>query len=648
MSDETTEDTLDVSAMSQAQLREHYANLSTAIETLEGDELTIETGEAIRALKVERNSVATAVNNIVALSADLVEDVPLADTDASETIIEALTDDAADASADAPDADADVDTTVVAEAPTVADLPTAETLAEQAETIVADAPAPVETVAETTIVHDVITPNTEEPTVAEAPDPNTPTAADTAALVAEAQAIVESAPVPVTAGLNDRPTDGGTAVIERPKVSYQAGAGQSEFAQNTIIGFDELGQAIRSVQLSGRASADGSRTSGVVASIPSFEATPGMPTEILSTRDGAVHSTALIDETVEAWKRARTAAANGTTVDAVTAAICTPLDIVRDVPECGVTDTPFADSFPQRGVGRGGFQYFPAMALIDTADNVNIWTEADQDAIAEATPSTWKPSPLIECATATSVTAEELVASATVDNSTNMSQPEQVVQFMHKMAVMRSRVREQYLLGKFDATASAYTHTGDYGALAALSSVILELTPRLTYGERLDEGDYDLVLEPGHFQKLLVDENSRIFGNSLESRKAGIIAKLKDEGGFGKVTILRDFRTGLATTFGTLRTPGSSAIALPRLFDANRVRFVPAGAYIFGATGEEATGWETDPQLHRMNRMQWFSKEWLLLAKHGCHPAATVDLVSCGSGARANGITPVDCTGQTS
>ena len=62
------------------------------------------------------------------------------------------------------------------------------------------------------------------------------------------------------------------------------------------------------------------------------------------------------------------------------------------------------------------------------------------------------------------------------------------------------------------------------------------------------------------------------------------------------------------------------------------MRLVPAGSYIYGATGEQATGWQTDPQLARQNRMQAFSAEWLLLAKHGKAPAAFIDITSTPDG----------------
>lgn len=665
MSD-TPDTNVDLSKLSEAELRAKYAEMTDAIETLRAEQMTVETGQAIRALKIKRNEIVATVRELHAAQADDIEDVDIDAVDASATIVEAL---AADGETVDPAAETtETETTEVSTAPAAETTEVVETegtetapaaevetpeVTENAETApAAEATATVAETAEpgreTATTHDVPTTNHGGTPVADSTPDNTsePTTDETAAVIEAAQQIADSAALAgagaVTASLHDqRPVVAGLS--DRPSVDYQAGAGQTNFSQGTPLDFEQIGQAISNVQSTGRAEG-----SGIVASLPGFDVTQGMLHSVLSSRTmTADEATAAINETVKAHGVRRTLIIEGRLddIDPVTAAICTPLDIIRDVPECGVTDMPFSDIFPQRGIGRLGFQYFPQMALIDTDPNVNIWSDSDQDAVDESDTSTWKPSPLIQCLPAVQVTAEELVASAQVDNSTQISQPEQVVQFMHKLAVQRARRREQYLQGKFDATASGYTLTGDYGAMVALLSTG-ELLERLVYGERLDEGDYDLVLEPGHMRKLLLDEDARVFGDTLASRKAGVIAKIKDELGVGQVIVLRDFRTGGG--YDDLNAPGDAAVAMPRLYDSNRVRFVPASAYIFGATGEDATGWETDPQLTRQNRMQWFSKEWLLLAKHGCHPAAYIDLTSCASGARANGIEPVDCTDQAS
>jgi hypothetical protein len=406
------------------------------------------------------------------------------------------------------------------------------------------------------------------------------------------------------------------------------------------LSYSDIGQAMQSVK-SRRPSPSGGSLSGVVASLPDFESTPDLGVAVLSTRRTAEQNTADINETVDAWRQAREGKLPRT------AAICAPLDILRDIPRCGVVSTPVADLFPQRPISRLGFQYIPQMELADTDSGVAVWTQADQDLIDDDDSSTWKPVVDIVCADPILVRADEITVGARVDNSTEMSQPEHVEEFMHKLAVQRARRREQYILGELDALSSAYTYTSNYGALSGLLDAINSLLPRLTYGERLDEGDYDLVLEPGHMQKLFNDENSRVYGDTTAARKAAILAKLKDECGVSRIVVSRDFRTG-GFTYGAVNPPGDSADALPTLQDANRVRLVPSSAFLYGATGEQATGWQTDPQLVRQNRTQWFSTEWVLLAKHGCHPAAFIDVLACGNGSRANGIAPVNCVGQAS
>lgn len=657
---------VDFGSMTVDELRAEYARLSEAIDVLKEQPRTIELAEQINGLRVQRNEVASTANALRAAEAE-VEDVPLedpvAEADGGDADPEADADGDANDTADTADGDTATDTAEAAdgdaaevetvdatnETPAEPDVTSdpAETPPVATEVTSTATPAATHEAGETATPEDVTTTDNtviaqEETTVSD----TTPTPDNTPSddVIAEAEAIVESAASggelvdAVTAGV--RPP-AAPSVPERPRVGYLAGGGQNEFAQGSPIDFSQLGQAMDSVR--DRKAPHGETISGIVASIPGFEQTPDLPVPVLSTRMSPVETTALIAETVEAHRRKR----QGEQLDAVTAAICEPLDIIREIPECGVTVTPFADLFPQRPVGRLGFQYFPGMSLADTNDGINVWTEGDQEAVDEGNPATWKPTVLIQCSDAVPVKAEELVASAQVDDSTELSQPEKVQEFMHKMAVQRARRREQYLLGKFDATASPYDadYSGALGAFAALIRAINELMPRLVYGERLDEGDYDVVLEPGHLNKLVNDESARLFGDTVKSRRAEIINRIKEETGAGQVTILRDFKTG---GFGALSTPGGASAELPTLFDTNRVRLVPSQAYLYGATGEEATGWQTDAQLTRQNRMQWFSKEWLLLAKHGCHPAAFVDLTACGNGARANGVEPADCTGEAS
>ncbi len=453
------------------------------------------------------------------------------------------------------------------------------------------------------------------------PDTDTTLDDEAAALVAADEVLAGTAHVAAA----DRPT---APAYTRPRVAYVAGAGQTAFAQGVDLDYDGLARAWESRRLSIKPGMDGARTRAVVAALPSFDETADVPVASLNHTNGIHTNDNLIRESVAAWRQARTGAPG-----AHVAAICDPLDIIRDIPAEGIVDSPFSDVFPQRPVGRLGFQFTRASSLTVAASGVDIWTESDQDAVDADNSATWKPTVQIECSTPAEVTAEELVTSATVDNSVQISSPERVREFMHKLAVARARRREQYLLGLFDATASEYTYsTGTYGTLPGTIAAIETVLPQLLYAERLDEGDYDLVIDPGFLNKLIIDENKKGYGEPVD-----VLAKLRAQTGLN-VVVLRDF-VG-SNPFQTPPTPGAGASAATALPSANTVRLVPAGAYIFGATGEESTGWQTDPQLARQNRVQAFSAEWLMLAKHGEHPAATISVTSNSNGGRGGFVTP--------
>lgn len=606
----TANESTDLTALSLDDLRAKFDDLTGHIDTLSAKEPSVETAQQIRELRLARNKVATAAKQVMAAQAD-------------EAAAEAAAEDV-----DGPVAEAaDVVEDVVVE-DVVAD---AETVSEEAAAVVAEAEqivetavgAIVETAGETAIAQNDSANHVDGgPTVADNPAPSTETVVAAEAIVAEGTAVTASVDRPLAT----------TEQPAKPVVSFQAGPGQSQFTSGQNLSIEDVGIAM---QTSKRRT--GTKSEGIVASLPSFEKTPGMEGMVLNSRASAADNTALVSETVELWRAARRAEINGE-APGVTAAICTPLDVIREIPACGVTDSPVSDLFPQRGVGRLGFQYFPAPALADASSHIAMWDQTDQDSVDENDTDTWKPAPIIECAPAVSVTADEIVGGAQVDDAVQLSQPEVVEAVLAKIAVARARTRESYLLGRVDATASAYSFAGAYGALTSLIATS-EIMPIGTYAERIDAFDYDLVLEPGHMQKLIIDEMMRGYGDP-SSAKARVLEAIKNAFGVGRVVETLDLVGG---GYSGLATPGNAAVALPSVNATNRVRIVPSGAYLFGSTGEQATGWQTDPQLARQNRTQWFSKEWLFLTKHGCSPAITIDITSCANGDRAFGSEIIEC-----
>lgn len=575
---EVEADVFDITTATEDQLRERASELRDKIATLEAGPRNLATVQAVTDLRTERNQMVQAVNQMKAVDAAGLVDDEITEIDDTAAATEVA------------DAGETVDTE-----------PTADE----------SAPSPAET-----------TVSASDP-IPEVPD----SPGDSPELVAAAEEVLAEARV---ASATDRPVAPATPAYTRPRAAYVAGAGQTEYAQGAELGDSEMARAWESMRTGLQPGPNG-RARAVVANLRPYESESDMPIEILSAGNSIERNDALIDASVAAWRDKR----NGQAPAAHTAAICDPLDIIREIPYGGETDSSFADRFPQRPISRLGFQFTRASAMSAASSGVAIWTEGDQSGVDVDDSGTWKPTVLIECSSPAEIKAQELTTSALVDTSTEMSSPERVAEFMHKLAVARARRREQYVLDLFDATASPYTLTGTFGAMASLTQAVHTVLPQLLYTERLDEAEYDLVLDPGFYDKLVID-----IAVQCELSTEDALARIEREIGLSLVR-LRDFETARATApFQTPPTPGGGSAALTALPSANRARLVPAGAYIYGATGEQATGWQTDPQLARQNRMQAFSQEWLLLAKHGEHPAAFIDITSVSNGSRGGCVTP--------
>lgn len=569
---------IDLSLLTETELRDLHAQLTSQIDELSAQDLTPAIAVQINALRQDRNYTVQAVNEILSF-----------EPDSDEAIVELESDEV-----------------------------TSEASAEAVETVEAieavEAVEAVETI-EPTIEEDSVT----DTGSAENENSEVLAAAEEVVAGTEAQELALTA----SAG---RPTAPATPAKQR--VAYIAGAGQRVYSQGVEMDFESLARAWDSSK-GLKPGPGGAQERAVIANLPAYEdnyADLGM--EMLTSSNGTLRNDTLIAQSVEAWKAKR----EGSEMTAQVAAICEPLDIIREIPDCGETDTPFTDLFPQRPIGRLGFTFTRASAAADVDGAINEWSQQDQDDIDESDPSTWKPCIPIDCATPDTVTAEELVTCISVDTSTEMSSPERVREFMNKLKVQRARRREQIQLDRFDATASGFSYTGHngYGTIPSLVQAIETMMPQLAYPERLNETDWDIVFEPGLVQKLTIDRHNVCNPVDMAAARSETIAWLRSYLG-RNVVELRDFKG--SNPFQSIPAADTED-PLEELPSTDRIRFVPSGAYIYGSTGEEATGWQTDPQLVRQNRKQAFTMEWFLLAKHGCHPAAYIDLTSTPDGGR--------------
>jgi len=581
--DESAEVVLDPAEMTEDQLLAREGELKSAIAELDDEPKTLDAAQRKNELRAERNIVVETVNSLRTLDdvpAIEVEDITV--SDAAEAVSEEVEEEVAEESTGS---EATVEST--------------DSAAEVSEAPEAELTGTTETEAEVSTTDNEI-------------------------MAAAEDAIDGGSHVAST----ERPV---APTVVRPTVAYVAGAGQSAFAQGVALDdYAALAEAWESRRTTIKPDSTGGQARAVVASLPSFDSTPGLEVESLSRNNSTTHNDALIAESVAAWEAKQA----GAEMAPHTAAICDPLDIIREIPEDGNNSTPFSDLFPSRPASRLGFTYTPASALSVAASGVTVWEQSDQDSVDDTDPSTWKPAVHIECSSTVEVKAKELVTAATVDTNTEMSSPERVREFMGKLATARARAREQHMLGLFDATAATYSqaNVNTEGTVIAIVRAVLQLLPVLTYGERINEQSYQLVLEPGTSQKLALDN---VAVGQKES-VANALAFITAETGLSTVQ-LSDFGVG-GNAFTTAVQAAGGSDVIDVLPGVDRLRLVPAGDYLYSATGEQSTGWQTDPQLARQNRMQAFSAEWLLLAKHGVAPAGILDVTSVATGIRTAAV----------
>jgi hypothetical protein len=456
--------------------------------------------------------------------------------------------------------------------------------------------------------------------------------------------------------------EGGSSVppatqTPRHRMALTAAAGSSIAQQGTEVDWSELGIMVDQAK---RMNEPGK---AMLASVGGFEQISDLETEPLRKNNGPEKNTELIHEAVDAymaraWDRPR----------AMTAAICEPFDIIREIPDCTQAAEPLSDSLPTRPIGRLAFQFIPSMSISDftvftdaespgtpqaTDAFAVVWDEAAQAAVDPTDPTTWKPCAFIDCPEVETVAAKAITACLTWDITTDMSSPERIQDAMRKLAARRARLKTEYLLGLAETFSHHFRMTGPYGALPGFIEGLITMLAQGEYAERLDDGTpYQVYTPPGLLEALVIDRNNvaNPAGVNSGAVAAYVSSECADAGWNIRVIDLEDVSINESAPFAALPTPSvGSATPLPGLGGSShpfRVHVIAPESVLYGSTGEINTGVERSPELMRQNRAQMFSEEFLLLTKHGCYPWFTLDLTLCPNGGRAGLVTPYSCTGS--
>lgn len=387
----------------------------------------------------------------------------------------------------------------------------------------------------------------------------------------------------------------------------------------------------------------------ILASVPDFSSMAdggdeSIP-EPLSQRNGAPRNTELIHEAVADWRARRmgeTPARQG--------AICTPLDIIREIPDAFNTDTRVGPTFPQRPISRLGFTYTPSAVLADVVGGANIWTETQQNAVDPNTPSTWKGIVDFACGNPVDVKALFVVWGARIDMMLEMSSPERVQNLENALQALRSRRKEGRTLNLLDATLGKYVWPNPgysaHGALPSFVYMLNALLANLPHTNRLSETGFTVVIPPGLPQALVSDvahkngTDTNVVRDVLAEIQAGV------DGVSQIVGSLDGTDAGAGEPSWPMPVPRDSTqaqAAVPSLDGSYRVRIYDPSGYIYGETGELNVGTYRGPDEIRQNKSILFGEEGLLLAKHGPQAGGFVDVSVCVNGQRAGNVAAVAC-----
>lgn len=413
-------------------------------------------------------------------------------------------------------------------------------------------------------------------------------------------------------------------IVEKVKVGYRAAMNSADREFGSPIDARGFGQAGASVMPTG---ARNIVAATVIASLPGYEDFSHVDgVEVLSNARGVSDNDRIIREAIESRSSGKVA----------TAALCAPLEIIRDIPVCGTEATPFRDAFVKVPMSRGGWTYTPGVN-----PQAAIWTEADQAAVDPDDSATWKPCNTLTCTPTATVKADEVVGCISFDDTLEWSSPELVAQAWGRTRVDMVRKSEIGLMRRFDAEALAAggaftaTNTATYASGPFLKESITEALNSILYTIRESGSDYVIALTDTFVRHLKANSSGQQFGDCT----ADVLACLSDLTGNEVVEVL-DVSGAGADVAPASGVPGVvSAITVAA--DSFRVRLIPRSSMIVGVTGVEEYGVERSPELRRQNRGQMFGKEYFALARPGCAIPSYVDLLNvCVRGGKLGSIVP--------
>lgn len=424
----------------------------------------------------------------------------------------------------------------------------------------------------------------------------------------------------------------------RPRVAMLAAAGAELVPTGNAITLTQIGQEWDRRKR-------GAGGSAILASLPAFENMNDFPLdEILHIDHGVTHNDRLILEAQDAWRMRR----RGEQVPARMAAICGPLDYIREIPDAFNSSEPVSGIFPSRPAGHLGYQFTPSLNLADVLSGSTIWSDTNQASVDPTNSATWKPCVTVACPNQSSVRAEAATACLLFDITTEMSNPERIRNATNAVLAAKARNKEARVLQLIDSLSYFYSFYNDvYGALPTIIEACNTAIAQATFGNRLDAPDYTLIIPPALLQLATIDRSARAYG--VEQEVSDVLAYLRASiPGVSEIVQTLDESLGgdPGIPFSAFPTVGpANGIPLPWIScQIYRLRLVAPEAALYSETGEVNVGvGRQDTNLQRQNRAMYFTEDFFMLSKSGPQPWFGIDIELDASGARAGLVAPVGC-----
>lgn len=306
---------------------------------------------------------------------------------------------------------------------------------------------------------------------------------------------------------------------------------------------------------------------------------------------------------------------------------CSIPEPIYDQPMLGDLSRPIRNAFDVLNASRGAVQAYPPICIPD--EGADVWTCAQDEAVDDEDPLTWKTCVALECDTEAATLVEPIYKCLTVGTFQERFAPEQWEAFVFQVDKLAARLAEARLFNWLAAAATAvYTSPVDSGSTYA-NFIQQQIRIAATIRQEQRLGDAQIVTVGSNLIYSAIAEDTltrrlNTVDNSVEFFKDKVDSVLRE---FGITYVGSD-------DVAAMGDPLSYDGTFPAYPDELPMVTLPAGSAKVLDGGEKNLGVDVvDFDLARQNRVGAFSEFWEGLLVRNCAVVfSTVEVDECALG----------------